>query len=122
MHFLHLTFRVRDIEKSLKFYTEFVGLKILRQEKTDQWEIAFLADKERATQIELVYMPNGDTIETKGLTVCFQTDDLDGVRQMAIEKDLNPSEIRIPDATMRYFYVYDPDRVSIEFKELKSES
>jgi hypothetical protein len=38
---------------------------------------------------------------------------------MAIEKDLNPSEIRIPDATMRYFYVYDPDRVSIEFKELK---
>jgi lactoylglutathione lyase len=119
MHFLHLTLRVRDIEKSIKFYEEFVGLKILRQEKTDQWEIAFLADKEGATQIELVSIPTGDMVETKGLTICFQTDDLDEVHKRAQEQNLNPSDIRIPDSTMRYFYVYDPDRVSIEFKELK---
>jgi lactoylglutathione lyase len=119
MHFLHLTFRVKDIEKSIKFYQEFIGLKILRQEKTDQWEIAFLADKEGATQIELVYIAKGDTIETKGLTVCFQTDDLDSVHKQAQEKNLNPSDIRIPDPKTRYFYVYDPDKVSIEFKEIK---
>ena len=119
MHFYQLILRVRDIEKSIKFYNEFVGLKILRQEKSDQWEIAFLADKEGATQIELVSLEQGDKVETKGLTVCFQTDELDKLHALAKEKGLNPSDIRVPDETMRYFYVYDPDKISIEFKELK---
>lgn len=117
MHFLHLTFRVRDIEKSIKFYEEFIGLKIQKQFSQGEWEIAFLADKEGATQIELVYMPEGVKVETKGLTVCFQTEDLDGVLKQAQEKGLNPSDIRNPDPENRYFYVYDPDGISIEFKQ-----
>lgn len=117
MHFLHLTFRVRDMKKSITFYEDFIGLKMQKQESTDDWHIAFLADQEGATQIELVYIPNGDKIETKGLTVCFQADDLDSVLQKAQDLGLNPSNIRIPDPYTRYFYVYDPDRVSIEFKE-----
>ena len=117
MHFLHLTFRVRDIEKSIKFYEEFIGLKIQKRISSDQWEVAFLADKEGATQIELVYMQEGVKVETKGVTVCFQTDDLDGVLKQAQDKGLNPSAIRNPDPENRYFYVYDPDGISIEFKQ-----
>jgi hypothetical protein len=82
-----------------------------------EWEVVFLADKEGATQIELVYMPEGAKVETKGLTVCFQTEDLDGIYKKAQEWELNPSDIRNPDPENRYFYVYDPDGVSIEFKQ-----
>jgi lactoylglutathione lyase len=82
-------------------------------------EISFLADKAGATQIELVYMPEGAKAEAQGVTVCFQTDELEDIHRRALEWNLNPSEIRMPDDTMRYFYVYDPDGISIEFKELR---
>ena len=117
MHFYQLIIRVRDIEKSIRFYEEFVGLTIQKRQSTADWSIAFLADREGATQIELVYMPEGVKVETKGLTICFQTDDLDGLREKALDWDLNPSDIRFPDPENRYFYVYDPDGLSIEFKQ-----
>jgi len=117
MHFYHLTFRVRDVKKSIQFYEEFCGLKILRQFAFGDGEVVFLADQEGATQIELVYFPEGVKIETKGLTVCFQTEKLDDLLKLAQEKGLNPSDIRNPDPANRYFYVYDPDGVSIEFKQ-----
>ena len=82
------------------------------------WRIAWLSDKAGATQIELVYMPEGVKVEAKGLTICFQTEDLDGLRQKALDWDLNPSDIRNPDPENRYFYVYDPDGQSIEFKQI----
>ncbi len=81
------------------------------------WEVVFLADKEGATQIELVYAPNSVYVETKGMTVCFQTEDLDGILKKAQENGLNPSDVRNPDPETRYFYVYDPDGISIEFKQ-----
>jgi lactoylglutathione lyase len=120
MHFLHLTLKVRDFSKSLRFYESFVGLQNQRQFTMGEWEIVFLADQDGATQIELVYMPEGVKIKTEGMTVCFQTEDLDGVYQKALEWDLNPSDIRNPDPQSRYFYVYDPDGVSIEFKQKMS--
>jgi lactoylglutathione lyase len=117
MHFLHLTFRVRDIEKSIRFYEDFIGLNIQKRLTSSEWDVVFLADKEGATQIELVSMEQGAKVETKGLTVCFQTIDLDGLWKRAGEEGLNPSDIRNPDPENRYFYVYDPDGISIEFKQ-----
>jgi len=53
----------------------------------------------------------------KHRTVCFQAEDLDGVLKKAKKNGLNPSDVRNPDSETRYFYVYDPDRISIEFKQ-----
>ena len=117
MHLYQLIVRIRDFEKSVKFYHEFVGLKIQKQVIQDEWKLAFMANEEGATQIELVYMQEGVKVETKGITICFQTEDLDGLREKAREWNLNPSEIRNPDPENRYFYVYDPDGNSIEFKQ-----
>jgi lactoylglutathione lyase len=64
-------------------------------------------------------MPEGEKIEAKGLTVCFQTEDIDSLHKKALEEGLNPSDIRIPDPETKYFYVYDPDRISVEFKQKK---
>lgn len=118
MHFYQLIVRVRDIEKSVRFYTEFVNLQVEKQLEQGDWRIAWLSDKAGATQIELVCMPEGVKVESKGLTICFQTEDLDALRQKALEWDLNPSDIRNPDPENRYFYVYDPDGQSIEFKQI----
>lgn len=117
MHFYQLMIKVKDMEKSKAFYQDFVGLHMIKNMKSDEWEVAFFEDKEGATQIELIYMPKGDKVEAKGLTVCFQTGDLDALHQRAKEEGLDPSDIRNPDPLNRYFYVYDPDGLSIEFKQ-----
>lgn len=117
MHFYQLMLRVRDMEKSMAFYRDFVGLKVLRSMKSDEWEVAFLADEENATQIELIYMKEGAKAEAKGLTICFQTEDVDALHKRAQEESLSPSDIRNPDPLNKYFYVYDPDGLSIEFKQ-----
>ena len=117
MHFLHLTFMVRDVEKSIQFYEGFVGLKIQKKFKHGAGDVVFLADQNGATQIELVYVPSPIKVETKGMTVCFENPDLDGIYKKAQENSLNPSDIRNPDPENRYFYVYDPDGISIEFKQ-----
>jgi lactoylglutathione lyase len=117
MHFYQLMLRVRDIEKSLAFYQGFVELNVRKSMKTDAWEIAFLEDKEGATQLELIYMPEGVKAEARGMTICFQSDDVDALHAKAVAQGLNPSDIRNPDPENRYFYVYDPDGLSIEFKQ-----
>ncbi len=119
MHFYHLTIITKDFERSLKFYTEFVGLNVNRYEDVPgKHTLAFLADNAEDTQIEIVSYDAPFTAETKGITICFRTDDVEGMHRKATEMGLNPSEIRSPDPSLHYFYVYDPDRVSIEFKQL----
>jgi lactoylglutathione lyase len=46
------------------------------------------------------------------------TDKLDEMRGLALSQGLNASDIRTPDAKSRYFYVYDPDGVSVQLKQL----
>ena len=117
MHFYQLMLKVRDMEKSKAFYRDFVGLSMIKSMKSDEWEVAFFEDKEGSTQIELISMPQGTTVEAKGLTVCFQSEDVDALHQRAQEAGLKPSDIRNPDPLYRYFYVYDPDGLSVEFKQ-----
>ena len=77
----------------------------------------FLTNEEGATQIELVCMPEGQKFEGKGFTLIFETEKLDEMHALAESKGLNPSDIRFPDPQNRYFYVYDPDGVSVELKQ-----
>jgi lactoylglutathione lyase len=117
MHLYQLIVRVRDMNRSIRFYETFIGLKMQRRVSYGEVELAFLANEDDATIIELVSLPAGDKAEAKGLTIVFHADDLDAVRERALAWDLNPSDIRDPDPENRYFYVYDPDGLSIEFKQ-----
>lgn len=118
MFFKQFTIMVRDIEKSIAFYETFAELKVLRRLKEGPAELAFLADKAGDTEIELVQAPQMQPFEGKGFFICFLTDKLDEMRARALSEGLNASDIRTPDAKSRYFYIYDPDGVSVQFKQL----
>jgi len=117
MHLYQLIVRVRDIDRSIRFYETFVGLKMQRRVSHGDVELAFLANEAGATIIELVSIPTGDKAEAKGLTIVFHAEALDAVRERALAWALNPSAIRNPDPESRYFYVYDPDGISIDCKQ-----
>ena len=117
MFFKQLTFMVRSLESSIQFYETMTELTITRRFKDGRAEIAFLANKDGETSIELVCTPEAQKFEGKGFFISFITDKLEVMHEMAQVKGLNPSTIRTPDAKSRYFYVYDPDGVSVQLKQ-----
>ena len=119
MKFHHISLRVKNFEKSLKFYTELAGLKILKQFSAGDGFVAYLYDSEGDTEIELIALPEGQTFEGKGMFLCFGTDKLEEVYEKAVSFGANPSDIRHPEPDAKYFYVYDPDGVSVQFREYK---
>jgi lactoylglutathione lyase len=118
MYFRQISLMVTDLEKSIEFYETVIELKVFRRFKEGLGEIAFMANAKGETEIELVYMPDVQRFEGKGFFICFVTDKLDSKHEYARASGLNPSDIRSPDAERRYFYVYDPNGVSIMLRQI----
>ena len=55
MRFLHSMIRVKNIEKSLKFYTELLNMKLIEEKRLDDCTLYFLSDESNTCQIELTY-------------------------------------------------------------------
>lgn len=116
MHIKHVTFMVRNLEKSVEFYETVAGLNVSRRFNAGAGEIAFLTNGSGETEIELVCMPQGQKFEGRGMFICFETDRLDEMHKLVQDKGLNPSAIQDPGDETRYFYVYDPDGVSVQLR------
>lgn len=55
MKFLHSMIRVKDIDKSLKFYTELMNMKLVEKRRLEDCWLYFLSDESNTCQIELTY-------------------------------------------------------------------
>ena len=117
MKYHHISLRVKDFEASLTFYTTLTKLKIAKKFSANGGNVAYLQNSEGETEIELIAMPESQTFEGCGMFLCFATDNLEAAHTYAIEAGLNPSPIRNPEPTAKYFYVYDPDGVSVQLRE-----
>lgn len=54
MKFLHSMIRVKDLEKSLKFYCDFIGLKVVKELPLEDSKLYYLGNEESGdVQIEL---------------------------------------------------------------------
>lgn len=102
MKYLHTMIRVKDIEKSLKFYTELFELNMVREMRLEDCTLYFLSDKEGYTQIELTYndeTPDGGYEVGTGFGhFAFEVNSMD-----EFTKKLH---------TMGYEYLYKPFRLS----------
>ena len=119
MKFHHISLRVSDFEKSLHFYQTLTQLTVSHQFAANGGHVAYLHNADGETEVELIAMPEGQTFEGKGFFLCFATDDLESAHKLATESGMNPSPIRHPEPNAKYFYVYDPDGVSVQFREYK---
>lgn len=117
MNFKHITFVVENLQQTIDFYETVAELKVERRYTEGEAELAFLTDGKGGTEIELVCMKDMQKFEGKGFFLCFATDKLDKMHVVAKDKGYNPSDIRNPNPTARYFYVYDPNGVSVQLRE-----
>ncbi|NDL68475.1 VOC family protein [Anaerotalea alkaliphila] len=116
MHIKHVALRVRDLEESIRFYETVTELAVSRRIKAEPGELAFLTNGDGETEIELIWMPEGQKFEGKGIFICFETDKLDEMHKLVQDKGFNPSPIQDPGDQTRYFYVYDPNGVSVQLR------
>lgn len=118
MKFCWTTIMVKDMEESLKFYQEIVGLSIDRRFKSgDEVEIVFLGDGE--TKVELI--ENKKIKEVKigqDISLGFETASLEKmmsyVKEKGIEIHSGPFQ---PNPHTKFFYVLDPNNLKIQFVE-----
>jgi lactoylglutathione lyase len=120
MNFLWTTLHVKDMNASLTFYKNIVGLKENRRsEYPNGPTIVFLGNSE--TQIELIYKPL-DKLEgmSKDFSIGFKIDSVDDMIKELELKDIpvyeGPKE---PNPSIKFFYVLDPDGVKVQFVEFK---
>lgn len=111
-----ITFMVRDIEKTISFYETFCGLKILRRFDPGMGEIAFMADSESSTALELIQFDNTEKVSVRGMTMSFQiTSSLTDLREDLLRAGYQPSEIINFPPKPEHFTVRDPDGIPVEF-------
>ncbi|MBU3109961.1 VOC family protein [Clostridium lacusfryxellense] len=118
MKFCWSTLIVKNLDESLKFYTDIVGLSVGRRFNAGPGtEIAFLGDGE--TKIELIC--NGDSKEVsygQDISLGFEVKSVDEMITFVKEKGLDiysgPFQ---PNPHTKFFYVLDPNGLKIQFVE-----
>jgi len=118
MKFCWCTITVNDMEDSLKFYHEIVGLSVSRRFTAGPGiEISFLRDGE--TEIELIC----DTTHkapgnVEGISLGFEVDSVEEtikfIKEKGLEVDSGPYQ---PNPNVKFFFVKDPNGVRIQFVE-----
>ena len=120
MKFIHATINVRNMEESLKFYTDIVGLPIAqRLQAGPNMEIAFLGEGE--TLVELICNNEVKDIGIgKDISLGFSVESMDAKMEFIKEKGLSiHSGPFQPNPSTRFFFVLDPNGLRIQFIEHK---
>lgn len=123
MKFLHTMIRVKDIDASLKFYTELLEMELDKKKRLDDCWLYFLSDKEKTCQIELTFNDetpeNGYEIGTGFGHFAFAVESLDafteklhslGYEYLYEPFDLNGKGTKIA-------FIQDPDGYEVELIE-----
>lgn len=123
MRFLHTSITVADLDRSIRFYTEVLGLTFERRRRIpeNRAEIAFVVDPESGARVELTRWEEKTGIDPGEQLdhLAFQVDDVDRVvadaraRGVPIAKE----PFRLAGGSGRLAFLLDPDGVWIELIE-----
>jgi lactoylglutathione lyase len=92
---LHTRYRVNDIERTVKFYRDVLGLAETRRHKSPRGaELAFLQAPGSSVEIEICFLPSSEPVKVQpDLThLAFEVDDL-----TAFEKHLAQHGLKFSD-------------------------
>ena len=117
MKLVHVTIAVKNMEESLGFYQNIIGLPITRRfSPNPDAEIVFLAEGE--TAIELIWNKSRADISIGAdISLGFEVASLDDTIEMLKKNGIAPGEISQPNPQVKFFFVNDPNGVRVQFVE-----
>jgi lactoylglutathione lyase len=126
MKFLHTSITVREMEESLKFYTEVLGLEFERRRTIpeNRAEIAFVRDPESGARVELTHWEGKDRFEPGEQLdhLAFEVPDLDRflLRVRAKGVPVAKEPYTLSGGSSRIAFILDPNEVWIELIERRT--
>jgi lactoylglutathione lyase len=128
MKLLHTMLRVGDLQRSVRFYTEVLGMKLLRttDRPEQKYSLAFVGydSEDRASVLELTYNYGVERYEMGGAFghIAIGVPDVKGacdkVRQNGGKVTREPGPVKGGSSVIAF--VEDPDGYKIEFIERKA--
>lgn len=115
MTFLWTTLHVTDLERSLHFYHELLGLPVAERFGPPEREIVMLGDG-TGTKLELLCGPTPGPLG-QGVSLGFAPDDM-----AALLESLKADGIALPtpvspNPTVRFYFIQDPDGYTVQLVE-----
>jgi len=112
-----ITLRVRDLDKSIAFYHEILGLPLQRRFESRGKQIAMLG-AEGQPKIELIQGSDLTVQPENGVSVGFEVEYLDAAMNELQEKGIPISRGPIqPNPHLRFFYILDPDGFEVQLAQ-----
>ena len=117
---LHTCIRVMDLEKSLKFYKE--GLGLIERRRKDfpehKFTLVYLSNEVGGYEIELTYNYNPEKPYEIGngfSHTAIGVKDLEGMREKHISLGYKVTDLKgLPGEKPKYYFVTDPDGYMVE--------
>lgn len=117
---LHVCIRVMDLEKSLEFYKNAIGLVETRRKDFPEhgFTLVYLSDEDRKYELELTY--NYDQKESyiigNGYShVAVEVEDLEGAREKHEKMGYSVTNLSgLPGTPPTFYFVTDPDGYRVE--------
>ena len=128
MKFLHTSITVRNMEESLRFYTEILGLEFERRRTIpeNKAEIAFVRDPASGARVELTHWDGKDSFDAGEQLdhLAFEVEDLDEALMRVRLKGVPVAKeaYQLKGGSSRIAFILDPNEVWIELIEHPPES
>ena len=118
MKFCWTTIMVNDLDESLKFYQEIIGLPINKRfQGGKDTEIAFLGDGE--TKLELIFNKTNKKVNIgPDISIGFEVKSVDKMISDLKEKgiDIHSGPFQ-PNPDIKFFYLLDPNGLKVQLVE-----
>ena len=115
---IHQNFNVLDLDESLAFYAEALGLHEVRRKEKPDFTIAFLADDTNTFELELTWLKDRTTPYNLGdeeFHLAFETEDMDAAH--ALHEKMGC--IAYENPAMGIYFIKDPDGYWLEIVPVK---
>ena len=120
MKLAHTMIRVRDLDRSIDFYSNFLGLRETRRKDLGDAVLVFLADDNEDYYIELTYNKDGRDYEigTQFGHLALFADDLDAVIEHVEANGWDYRSAR-PETGSKYIFIKDPNGYDVEILQAR---
>ena len=124
MKMLHTCYRVKDLDASLKFYTEALGftIKNRRDFPDDAFSLVYLVMPGDTHELELTYNHNhpGYDLGNGYSHIAVGTEDLEGLHEKHKAAGYKITNLSgLPGTAPSYYFITDPDGYDIEVVRIK---